>query len=128
MVGIQFQFIGRIIHSIYGEKPIFSTKDRQNSTLEPRAAKIDGRNKIFLLLLIFAAMVPRGAGSLPSKRSSNFLLKPQLEINLFMLSFPNFEVLAYQEKGDNRDEFPDDFFRGTGSGIWLSFITMTTAG
>ena len=57
MVGIQFQFIGRIIHSIYGEKPIFSTKDRQNSTLEPRAAKIDGRNKIFLLLLIFAAVV-----------------------------------------------------------------------
>ena len=37
-------------------------------------------------------------------------------------------LFIIQERGDNKDEFPDNFFHGSGAGTWLAFITMTTAG
>lgn len=37
-------------------------------------------------------------------------------------------VFFFQDKGENSDEMPRNFFKGAYEGFWWSFITMTTVG
>jgi len=104
--------------------PIVSYSDERNKSFEEFRYL-----KSFQLMKSthMAVIVPRYMISLPNIILRGILSCQQIIVLTLLLSIL-FGILIWMIERFNNEEFPKTFFKGTGTGIWWSLVSMTTVG